>query len=215
MYQFEVSKDGVLTDGDGDGQVDVPTGIKSAVVSMQTTSVSTLAFSDEDGNNETTVPLLGPVGQQYKIDVDNDFVATVNGDGTYTIEKETSQDEYENRTKTVLEVTANGSMHSSYKETTIVIDTDHIIYGTEVKWTTKGKLKNQYKAYCGNYASRSNLFEAYTEYHNSVSATTHMTLIFNIFVFYTLFNQINCRVIDDSLNIFALFFSFLVLNLIH
>ena len=29
-----------------------------------------------------------------------------------------------------------------------------------------------------------------------------MTLIFNIFVFYTLFNQINCRVIDDSLNIF-------------
>ena len=82
-------------------------------------------------------------------------------------------------------------------------DTDHIIYGTEVKWTTKGKLKNQYKAYCGNYASRSNLFEAYTEYHNSVSATTHMTLIFNIFVFYTLFNQINCRVIDDSVNIFV------------
>ena len=40
-------------------------------------------------------------------------------------------------------------------------------------------------------------------YHNSVSATTHMTLIFNIFVFYTLFNQINCRVIDDSVNIFV------------
>ena len=30
-----------------------------------------------------------------------------------------------------------------------------------------------------------------------------MTLIFNIFVFYTLFNQINCRVIDDSVNIFV------------
>ena len=29
-----------------------------------------------------------------------------------------------------------------------------------------------------------------------------MTIIFNIFVFYTLFNQINCRVIDDSFNIF-------------
>ena len=29
-----------------------------------------------------------------------------------------------------------------------------------------------------------------------------MTLIFNIFVFYTLFNQINCRVINDSFNIF-------------
>ena len=30
-----------------------------------------------------------------------------------------------------------------------------------------------------------------------------MTFIFNVFVFYTLFNQINCRVIDDSLNIFV------------
>ena len=30
-----------------------------------------------------------------------------------------------------------------------------------------------------------------------------MTLIFNIFVFYTLFNQINCRIIDDSINIFS------------
>ena len=29
-----------------------------------------------------------------------------------------------------------------------------------------------------------------------------MCIIFNIFVFYTLFNQINCRVIDDSFNIF-------------
>ena len=30
-----------------------------------------------------------------------------------------------------------------------------------------------------------------------------MTFIFNIFVYYTLFNQINCRVIDDSFNIFV------------
>ena len=29
-----------------------------------------------------------------------------------------------------------------------------------------------------------------------------MTIIFNIFVYYTLFNQFNCRVIDDSFNIF-------------
>ena len=81
-------------------------------------------------------------------------------------------------------------------------DTDHIIYGTEVKWTTSGKLRNQYKLYCGKYASRSNLYEAYSEYTSSNSATTHMTFIFNVFVFYTLFNQINCRVIDDSFNIF-------------
>ena len=29
-----------------------------------------------------------------------------------------------------------------------------------------------------------------------------MTIIFNVFVIYTLFNQINCRMIDDSFNIF-------------
>ena len=29
-----------------------------------------------------------------------------------------------------------------------------------------------------------------------------MTILFNVFVYYTLFNQINCRVIDDSFNIF-------------
>ena len=29
-----------------------------------------------------------------------------------------------------------------------------------------------------------------------------MTLIFDVFVIYTLFNQINCRIIDDTLNTF-------------
>ena len=81
-------------------------------------------------------------------------------------------------------------------------DVEHIIYGTEVKWTTSGKLKNQYKDYCGSYSSRPTLSEAFLEYTNSNSGTTHMCFIFNIFVFYTLFNQINCRVIDDSFNIF-------------
>ena len=81
-------------------------------------------------------------------------------------------------------------------------DTDHIVYGTEIKWVIEGKLKNQYKHYCGSYSNRPTLADAYLEYVKSNSATTHMCLIFNIFVFYTLFNQFNCRVIDDSLNIF-------------
>jgi len=48
-----------------------------------------------------------------------------------------------------------------------------------------------------------NLKEAYkwiiSEYGNSV----HMTIIFNTFVLYALFNQINSRILDDSLNVFA------------
>ena len=82
-------------------------------------------------------------------------------------------------------------------------DVDHIIYGTETKWPTSGKLRNQYKEYCGKYGERSTLTDAFTEYHNANSGTVHMTFIFNIFVYYTLFNQINCRVIDDSFNIFV------------
>ena len=82
-------------------------------------------------------------------------------------------------------------------------DVDHIIYGTEIKWKSTVKLINKRKAYCGKYANKQFLSEAYKEYINSNCATTHMSLIFNIFVFYTLFNQINCRVIDDSFNIFV------------
>ncbi|WP_051656763.1 flagellin N-terminal helical domain-containing protein [Butyrivibrio sp. AE3004] len=136
VYQFDISKDGVLTDGDGDGEFDIPTGLKSGMVSMHETSVSTIDFSDGT-NTHVTMPLLGPVGQQYKVDivdkyggVTTDYSATVNGDGTFTIEKETDDNEYGNPTKTVLQIATNGSVHSSYRETTIKIDPDHILYST-------------------------------------------------------------------------------------
>ena len=82
-------------------------------------------------------------------------------------------------------------------------DIKYIIYGTEAKWEdADGKLLGHHKDYCGHYASKTNLQVAFNEYVKSNDSTTHMTLIFNIFVFYTLFNQINCRVINDSFNIF-------------
>ena len=80
---------------------------------------------------------------------------------------------------------------------------DHIIYGTESKWSASAKLQPKYdKAYCGGYASRQSLSVAYKEYSNDNDGSVHMTLIFNVFVIYTLFNQINCRMIDDTFNIF-------------
>ena len=39
-------------------------------------------------------------------------------------------------------------------------------------------------------------------YLEEYGSTTHMTLIFDVFVIYTLFNQVNCRIIDDSFNTF-------------
>ena len=83
-------------------------------------------------------------------------------------------------------------------------DTKYIIYGTEGEWeSADGKLYGNRKDYCGKYANRQSLHLAFTEYINLNASTTHMTIIFNVFVFYTLFNQINCRVIDDSFNIFV------------
>ena len=80
---------------------------------------------------------------------------------------------------------------------------ENIIYGTESKWSTDVKLKTDInKVYCGGYSSRQSLSVAYKEYSNDNGGTVHMSLIFNVFVIYTLFNQINCRMIDDSFNIF-------------
>ena len=83
-------------------------------------------------------------------------------------------------------------------------DTKYIIPGTQAKWeSSNGKLIGNRKEYCGKYINSLNLENAYDEYIDANDSTTHMTLIFNIFVYYTLFNQFNCRVIDDSFNIFV------------
>ena len=58
---------------------------------------------------------------------------------------------------------------------------------------------------------------AYDTYVHNNANSSHMTIIFNVFVIYTLFNQINCRVIDDNFNIFIrignnLFFPIITLS---
>ena len=81
----------------------------------------------------------------------------------------------------------------------------YIINGMESRWGQNIKLKNisiEFEDYCDRYKKRQTLNLAYNQYIENNSGTTHMTIIFNTFVFYTLFNQINCRVIDDSYNIF-------------
>ena len=67
-------------------------------------------------------------------------------------------------------------------------DVDHIVYGTDIKWSRDGRLLHTHKLFCGKYTHRQNLNDAFTEYTNANCATVHMSMIFNIFVFYTLFN---------------------------
>ena len=81
-------------------------------------------------------------------------------------------------------------------------DPKYIISGMETRWKNDIKLKINDENFCGAYSQKESLDLAFKEYLESNSSTTHMTMIFNIFVFYTLFNQINCRIIDDSFNIF-------------
>ncbi len=85
-----------------------------------------------------------------------------------------------------------------------ISDLNHIIYGIQSKWYSNVKLIDNANAMnCGNYAQRQDLSVAFNEYISNLGSTSHMTIIFNTFVFYTLFNQINCRVINDQINIFS------------
>ena len=77
---------------------------------------------------------------------------------------------------------------------------DYIINGMRSKWTSDIKMKNDTEPYCGKY--KDSLDCAFDIYFQSNSGTTHMSILYNIFIFYILFNQLNCRIIDDSLNIF-------------
>ena len=79
---------------------------------------------------------------------------------------------------------------------------DNIIYGTDPKWTDKVLLKYN-EIMCGNYGDKQDLSLAYDVYVHNNANSVHMTIVFNVFVCYTLFNQINCRVIDDNFNIFV------------
>jgi hypothetical protein len=94
-------------------------------------------------------------------------------------------------------------------------ETSKILYGNKEKWESDtifdksvDACRDIFKGY-GDYDNETyehwgnvTLNEFYDKYITSYGGTTHMTLIFDVFVVYTLFNQINCRIIDDSFNTF-------------
>ena len=87
-------------------------------------------------------------------------------------------------------------------------DVDHIIYGSKGKWDEDITLIPKMTEYdCGGYSKKQDLSIAYKYYVGSNGGSVHMTMIFNVFVFYTLFNQINARILDDSFNIFKRIFT--------
>ena len=84
-------------------------------------------------------------------------------------------------------------------------DPNFIIYGIKTLWSNDIEINQDYvsKGICGEYGNYNNLSKAFKLYNKRQGAPVQLTIIFNIFVLYTLFNQLNCRVVDGSFNIFA------------
>ena len=84
-------------------------------------------------------------------------------------------------------------------------DPNKIIYGIKTYWPNFIEINRNIveRGICGEYGNYDNLSKAFVFYNRKNGAPVHLTMIFNIFVLYTLFNQLNCRVIDGNKNIFA------------
>ena len=125
---FEVSSEGVMFDlGNAE----------SAISNKETKSVTTITYTGDDGKVDVKVPLLPAIGQTYNIALETaGFTATVNSDGTYTVSDNANieSEKWQNAvTNTMIQVTANGSIHSSYKETTMTITGPNILYSTSTE----------------------------------------------------------------------------------
>ena len=88
-----------------------------------------------------------------------------------------------------------------YKELPGNTKENNIIFGISPYWLSENKLLYADSSKCGDYEDKQDLSVAYSFYTHNNANSAHMTIVFNVFVVYTLFNQFNCRVIDDSLNI--------------
>jgi magnesium-transporting ATPase (P-type) len=77
----------------------------------------------------------------------------------------------------------------------------YILDGSSSNWSNSAMLKHTV-AECGRYANSSNLLSAFHIYVNAYGNTSHMTIIFNVFVLYVLCNQICSRFLEDQINIF-------------
>ena len=125
-YKVKVNADGTVKD--------MSMEVDSAIASIETKQLSTVTYTPFFGSQPISVdvPLLPAIDQTYTINLDKEgFTAVVNSNGTYTIKNNaaTINDDgsYSNQ---VVQLTGNGSVHTSYHENTVEIGSDKIIYKT-------------------------------------------------------------------------------------
>lgn len=137
VYKMHIKKDGTFVTTDPK--------IDSGQGSIERVDRTTIRYTGEDGNPvEIGLPIIPAIGQYYTMDINQDGQkanVTVNSDGTFTIREATTTSNDDGTTSQyVVQVTANGSVHSSYKETTLTINNDHILISTD----TQDKIDSAY-----------------------------------------------------------------------
>ncbi|MBQ9301619.1 flagellin [Butyrivibrio sp.] len=128
-YVFKMDENGVY---DSTGQSD---NVASGITNIESVQKTTVTYTNASGQQvQYTIPLLPAIGQTYTMDLEyngNTAVATVNSDGTYTIvDNIVTENGDGTYSKNIVNVTGNGSIHSSYVETTLEIVPENIIYTT-------------------------------------------------------------------------------------
>ncbi len=128
VYTLNLAKDGTYSAGSSN--------VDSAISEVESKQVTTVTYTSSTGKQTTVdVPLLPAIDQGYTISLDEDgFEATVNSDGTITLKNTVattnSDGTYSNE---VVQITANGSINSSYLETSLDITSSNIIYATSTE----------------------------------------------------------------------------------
>ena len=84
-------------------------------------------------------------------------------------------------------------------------DPTKILYGIQTYWYNNIYLDNKAvdKGLCDQYSDYNDLSKAFKLYNRREGGPVHLTMIFHIYVIYTLFNQLNCRIIDEDKNVFT------------
>ena len=134
---FSMSSEGVMVTFSGN--------VDSAISYLETKDVTTVTFKD-DSRISVNLPLLPAIGQSYEVALDiPGFTATVNSDGTYKIiDNNTLNNSDGSTSNTIINVTGNGSISSSYRETLITFDSSsqNIIYST----SSEQEIDDMYKS---------------------------------------------------------------------
>ena len=126
--------------------------VDSAITAIETKDVTTVTYTTQSGRVSVDVPLLPAIDQTYSINL-NGYQATVNSDGTITMTNSFATDNGDgSRSNEVVQITANGSVYSSYLETSFDIGASNIIYSTSTEAEIDAAYENLCEQPTGAYA---------------------------------------------------------------